>query len=169
LPSPVIFGGRRTGLPIGNLTSQFFANLYLNDLDHYIKQTLGVRVYLRYVDDLAVLGRSKNHLHEINTAVKAFLEGERLRLHPRKAHITHCAHGIDLFGYHVFPYRRRLRGDNGRRFARRLRRWAKSYRTGRLDWADINPRVQSWIGHAKHADSMGLRASIFSGTVFRRE
>jgi retron-type reverse transcriptase len=174
---PVYFPGddlltpitRRTGLPIGNLTSQFFANLYLNDLDHHIKQTLGVRAYLRYVDDLAALGRGKNRLHEVKSSVKEYLEKERLRLHPSKAHISHCSHGIDLFGYHVFPYRRRLRSDNGHRFTRRLRGWAKSYRRGRLDWADINPRVQSWIGHARHADSMGLRESIFSGTVFRRE
>jgi retron-type reverse transcriptase len=160
---------RRTGIPIGNLTSQFFANLYLNDLDHYIKNELGVMCYLRYVDDLVVLGRRKDQLHRVKASVMIFVERERLRIHPNKAHIYHTAHGIDLFGYQVFPDHRRLRSDNGHRFARRLRRWAKAYSAGYLDWQATNPRVQSWLGHAGHADTWGLREAIFSATVFRRE
>ena len=82
---------RRVGIPIGNLTSQFFANLYLDDLDHFIKQQLNVRPYLRYVDDMVVLDNDKVRLAEIRSAVRCRLEADRLRLHPNKAHITRVA------------------------------------------------------------------------------
>lgn len=90
---------RTTGLPIGNLTSQFFANLYLDDVDHYIKEQLQARAYLRYVDDMVILGRDKEQLHDIRENIRQRLAQDRLRLHPRKAHIYHTARGIDLFGY----------------------------------------------------------------------
>jgi len=76
--------------------------------------------------------------------------------------------GLDLLGYRVFPDFRLLRNDNGHRFARALRRMADAYEAGRLEWHELNPRVQSWIGHARQADSWGLRKAIFSRTVFRR-
>ncbi|MCP3868100.1 MAG: RNA-directed DNA polymerase [Gammaproteobacteria bacterium] len=96
---------RRSGLPIGNLTSQFFANLYLDAVDHYIKEKLHGHAYLRYVDDMLILGRNKVRLHEIRELLYERLAQERLRLHPRKAHIYHTARGIDLFGYQVFPHK----------------------------------------------------------------
>ena len=157
---------RRKGIPIGNLTSQFFANLYLDDLDHFIKQQLGVRAYLRYVDDMVLLDDSKQRLAEFQVLIAQRLEQQRLTLHPNKAHITPVNCGLNLLGYLVYPYRRRLRNDNGFRFQRRLRGFAKAYAAGRCQWDDINPSVQSWIGHARHADTYGLRKVIFSKIVF---
>ena len=159
---------RRVGIPIGNLTSQFFANLYLDDLDHHITQVLHVRPYLRYVDDMVVLDHDKTRLAEIRAAIRDRLAADRLRLHPHKAHITPVADGLNLFGYLVYPDRRRLRNDNGHRFARKFRRMAKAYQAGRLEWATVVASTQSWIGHAKHADTEGLRRGIFSQAVFRR-
>ena len=159
---------RRTGIPIGNLTSQFFANLYLDDLDHYIKQVLGVRPYLRYVDDMVVLDDDKKRLPDVRAAVRARLEADRLRLHPNKAHVSRARDGLNLLGYLVFPDHRRLRSDNGHRFARKLRQLTRSYAAHRLDWQDVKASVQSWIGHAKHADTDGLRRAIFSQAVFIR-
>lgn len=157
-----------TGLPIGNLTSQFFANLYLDAADHFIKETLRVPAYLRYVDDLVILGRDKLRLHEIRDSVRERLAEDRLRLHPRKAHIFRTARGIDLFGYQVFPHKRRLRNDNGHRFRRRLKAMARLYSEWALDWSDIKPRISSWVGHAIHGDTEGLRKTLFAATVFRR-
>ena len=159
---------RITGLPIGNLTSQFFANLYLDDVDHYIKEQLHGRAYLRYVDDMLILGRDKNSLHDIRENIRQRLAQDRLRLHPRKAHIYHTARGIDLFGYQVFPYKRKLRNDNGHDFHRRLRKMARLYHQGALDWDEIHPRVRSWIGHAIHGDTEGLRKTLFGSTIFKR-
>ena len=159
---------RRIGLPIGNLTSQIFANLYLDGVDHFIKHQLKASAYLRYVDDLVILGRDKCQLHEMREKIREALAQQRLRLHPRKAHIYHTARGIDLFGYQVFPRKRKLRNDNGFAFYRRLRKMARLYHEGKLDWADMHPRVRSWIGHAIHGETEGLRKTLFASTVFRR-
>jgi retron-type reverse transcriptase len=159
---------RRAGIPIGNLTSQFFANLYLDDLDHFIKQKLSIRPYLRYVDDMVVLDNDKVRLAEIRFAVRERLEVDRLRLHPNKAHITRVTDGLNLLGYFVYPDRRLLRNDNGHRFARKYRGLVKAYANGYVRWPEIRSRVQSWIGHAKHADTDGLRRKIFSQAVFKR-
>ncbi len=153
---------RRTGIPIGNLTSQFFANLFMNDVDHYIKQVLGVRAYLRYVDDMVVLGHEKNRLAEIREAVRERVTVERLCLHPHKAHITRTIDGLHLFGYLVTPRRRRLRNDNGHRFSRKLRRMMKRVYAGPLAWRDAQASIHSWIGHAQHAETEGLQRMIFS-------
>lgn len=159
---------RQAGIPIGNLTSQFFANLYLDDFDQYVKQALKIRPYLRYVDDMVVLDHDKHRLAEIRTAVRERLVSDRLRLHPCKAQISPVADGLNLLGYVIYPARRRLRSDNGHRFARKLRRMAAAYRAGRLEWATVAASTQSWIGHAQHADTDGLRRAIFSQAVFSR-
>jgi len=159
---------RRHGIPIGNLTSQFFANLYLDDLDHFIKETLRVRAYLRYVDDMVILDDDKQRLADLREQVRGHLEQDRLTLHPYKAHITQVRSGLNLLGYLVFPGKRRLRNDNGHRFRRRLRGLALRWAAGRIGWADINSRVQSWVGHARHADTEALRRTIFAETVFVR-
>ena len=84
-PGNYVLPGRRTGIPTGNLTSQFFANLYLHDIDHMTKETLNIKPYLRYVDDLIILARNKSYLWEIKQAVARKLEQEHLLLHPRKS------------------------------------------------------------------------------------
>jgi hypothetical protein len=159
---------RRVGIPIGNLTSQFFANLYLDDLDHFIKQKLSIRPYLRYVDDMVLLDNDKCRLAEIRSAVRERLEVDRLRLHPNKAHITRARDGLNLLGYFVYPDHRLLRNDNGHRFARKYRGLANAYANGYVQWPEIRSRIQSWIGHAKHANTDGLRRKIFSQAVFSR-
>jgi len=160
--------GRRRGIPIGNLTSQFLANLYLDDLDHYVKQQLKVRAYLRYVDDMVALDDDKGRLAEVRAAVRERLAKERLLLHPLKAHISPSSEGLNLLGYLVFPNHRRLRNDNGHRFSRRMRGFARAYAAGLIDLDDIKPSLQSWTGHAMHADTLRLRARIISRIVFRR-
>jgi retron-type reverse transcriptase len=174
---PVYFPGdnlltpleRRCGIPIGNLTSQFFANLYLNDLDHGIKETLRAPAYWRYVDDMVLLHDDKERLWTWRDWVVERLAAVRLRLHPAKARVSRVTDGLDLLGYRVFPCWRRLRSENGLRFRRRLRGFARGYATGRLDWPDFDPSVQAWIGHAGHADTWGLRERIFSEVYFQRE
>lgn len=173
---PVYFAGddlftplqRRIGIPIGNLTSQFFANLYLNGLDHCIKQELRATGYLRYVDDLILMSDDKAQLHAWKQTIMARLETLRLKAHPSKVAIYQSGLGVDVLGYRVFPGFRRLRNDNGFRFARKLRCFAEDYRTGKRDWEDFNSSVQSWIGHAGNADTEGLRRRLFSSIVFTR-
>jgi RNA-directed DNA polymerase len=159
---------RRCGIPIGNLTSQFFANLYLDNLDHWIKEVLRAPAYLRYVDDMVLLDDDKERLHERREAIRERLTRDRLRLHPRKAQVSRTRDGLNLLGYLVFPNHRRLRNDNGFRFRRRLRSFAKAYAKGWMDWEDFDASVQAWIGHARHADTLGLRQQLFSEVIFAR-
>jgi RNA-directed DNA polymerase len=101
---------------------------------------------LRYVDDMVVLDHDKVRLAEIRSAVRERIARDRLRLHPHKAQIAPVADGLNLLGYIVSPAGRRLRSDNGHRFARKLRQMAKAYGAGRLEWATVMASVQSWIG-----------------------
>lgn len=161
--------GRRSGIPIGNLTSQFLANLYLNGLDHFIKQQLRSSAYLRYVDDLVLLSNDKADLHRWRGAIERYLLTLRLLVHPAKANIFQSYEGVDVLGYRAFPDFKLLRNDNGFRFTRKLRDFARSWQNGEMEWEDFNPSVQSWIGHAGQADTIGLRRQLFANIVFQRE
>jgi RNA-directed DNA polymerase len=177
IPSqPVYFAGDalftplayRTGIPIGNLASQFFANRYLDDFDHWVKETLRCPAYLRYVDDAVLLGDEKDLMAAWREAIRARLAEERLLLHPGKAHIYTTRRGVSLLGNTVFPDFRRLRSDNGHRFRRRLQGFARAYAQGCAGWRDFQPRIQAWVGHACKADTLGLRRRLFSAVSFSR-
>ncbi|QEP42488.1 RNA-dependent DNA polymerase [Ectothiorhodospiraceae bacterium BW-2] len=155
------------GIPIGNLTSQFFANLYLNRLDHFIKQQLHCRAYLRYVDDLVLLADSKHQLWHWYQVISDTLQQERLQLHSQPT-LSKVTDGIDLFGYRIWPTKRQLRNDNGHRFARQHRQRARAFAAGQLELTQMRPAVQSWIGHARHGDTEGLRRKLLGGIVFSR-
>lgn len=158
---------RRTGIPIGNFTSQFLGNLYLDDFDHYIKEQLRIPAYLRYVDDFIVLDDDKHHLHDIREQLKEYLlVHHRLCLHPNKAHIVPTRQGVDVLGYIVFPHKRLLRNDNGHRFFRKLRAFGKASRSGKANFLDFKPNIRSWVGHAQHADTYRLRCKIFAQVIF---
>jgi RNA-directed DNA polymerase len=160
---------RRVGLPIGNLTSQFFANLYLNGLDHFIKDQLRVPGYLRYVDDMILLSDSKEQLWAWLIEIERELGVLRLSLHPRKRHLCPTADGLDVLGYRVFHGHRHLRDDNAQRFARKMRGMARAYAMGRYELADFRPSICSWLGHARHANTAALQNKIFGDTIFTRD
>jgi retron-type reverse transcriptase len=155
---------RRRGIPIGNQTSQFFANVYLDKLDHYVKETLRVPGYVRYVDDLLVFDNDKRRLHEARAATEAFIERLRLRLHPRKCFVAPASAGFTFLGYRIFPTHRRLDADNVRRFKRRLGRYGEAVAEGRMVEAQRWDCIRSWISHAAHADTARLRARILGNT-----
>jgi len=159
---------RKRGIPIGNLTSQFFANIYLNGFDHFVKEALQCRHYIRYVDDFVVLDNDKGRLHETKATIAAYLAGLRLKLHPHKCQVFPVRTGTDFLGYQVFPTHRRLRASSVRRARRRLRRLQREYRMGQLSWEAVTHSVHSWLGHVQHADTYGLRQAIFSDLFFQR-
>jgi RNA-directed DNA polymerase len=159
---------RKKGIPIGNLTSQFFANLYLNDFDHFVKQILGCRYYTRYCDDFVVFGNDKDRLRETKQRIAKYLETLRLRLHPDKSRVFRTKEGVDFLGYRIYPEFMRVRKTNVKRFRKRLRLMARLYKEGRIGLRDIQCSIHSWIGHVKHADSYRLREEIFSSAVFQR-
>ncbi len=159
---------RRRGLPIGNLTSQFFANVLLNDFDHFIKEKLRCKAYQRYVDDFVMLDNDKYLLKEIGKEASEFLNRSRLRIHPKKFQIFLNNQGIDFLGYLIFPTHIRLRKTNALRFRRRLKKMAKKYQRKEITLSEVNSSVQSWLGHARFADTYNLRRSIFSQVKFQQ-
>ncbi len=160
---------RPHGLPIGNQTSQFFANIYLNPFDHFVKEELREKCYLRYVDDFVILSNDKSHLHEIKEKARQFLEGLRLKLHYNKTQVSPAKDGIDWLGYRVFPTHVKVRKSNVHLFKRRLKRMMLSYSRGELNAEDVRIRIQSWLAHASHADSYNLRSYLMATTFFVRE
>lgn len=152
---------RTRGLPIGNLTSQFFANIYLNPLDHFVKHELRVRGYVRYVDDFLLFGKDRAELKRQGNAVKDKVSELRLAIHPDKYRLLPTAQGVDFVGFVSFADgRRKLRKDNVRRFERRLSRMKFEASRGERDWAEVTRSVQSWVAHASHAQSYHLRRDL---------
>jgi retron-type reverse transcriptase len=156
---------RRRGIPIGNQTSQFFANVYLDKLDHDVKERFRVPGYVRYVDDVLVFDHDKRRLHEVRSAIDAFLGQLRLRLHPRKCFVTTTHAGFTFLGYRIFPTHRRLDADNVRRFTRRLRLYRQEVADGRMSDLQRKDRIRSWIAHAAHANTARLRAKVLGDLV----
>ena len=155
---------RRRGLPIGNLTSQFFANLYLDGLDHFCKELLRARGYLRYVDDFALFHDDLERLEEWRRRIDRYLQGRRLLLHPRKTRITTTREPATFLGFVLLPGGcRRLPEESVRRFRNRLRGLRDRWREGSVDRGEVQRRVQGWLAHAEHADSWRLRQAIFRG------
>ncbi|MDP6565676.1 MAG: RNA-directed DNA polymerase [Alphaproteobacteria bacterium] len=158
---------RRRGLPIGNLTSQFFANIYLDRLDHFCKEVLRAGAYLRYVDDFALFHDDPAVLGEWRRRIAEHLARRRLSLHPVKTFIAPTGDPAVFLGFELLAggYRR-LPEANLRRFRNRLRGLRDRWRAGTLDRADIENRIGAWIAHAEHADTWRLRQAIFRGGWF---
>jgi len=157
---------RPCGMPIGNQTSQFFANVYLNPLDHFVKEELGCKAYVRYVDDMVFLGDSKAWLNQVREHVRLYLRKHlNLRTHEERSHVFPVKSGIEFLGYRIFPSHRRIRNGNGHRFVRRFNNLRDAFRCGETSLPEITQSVVSWIGHVSHGDSWGLRTAILSEAV----
>jgi retron-type reverse transcriptase len=157
---------RRKGLPIGNLTSQFFANIYLNGFDHYVKEQLKAKKYLRYVDDFSLFADDLAFLADARLAVEDYLATLRLKIHPIKSQLFETRHGANFVGFRVLPDRIRVRHDNLIRARSRLKRLQKAYARDLISFERLTQSVRSWAAHLKHGDTGYLRADIFNQLVF---
>lgn len=157
---------RRRGLPLGNQTSQFFANVYLNPMDHMIVRNLRPGAYARYVDDFLLFSNSKEQLHEMHRQISGFLDRFRLTLHPGKSRVYQCCDGFPFLGFRLLPTHARLARPNVVRFRRRLRRLHADYHAGLIDRETVTQSVRAWIGHAMHGDTWRLREQIFEAFPF---
>lgn len=137
------------GLPIGNYTSQWFANFYLQGLDHFIKEKLGIKYYLRYVDDLVLLGPNKKKLHKARREIAAYLAGIKLRIKDNWQVFRVSDRGIDFLGFRFFRDRTILRKRNALRIRRRCK---KIHKKGRLSYHDACAIISYW-GWIKRSDS----------------
>lgn len=159
---------RRRGLPIGNLTSQWFANWYLDGLDHFVTSGLEIGGYVRYCDDFVLLHNDRARLHDAKDRISEWLEKRRLRLHQGKLQIRPVRAGVRFVGYRIWPTHRLLPKDNVRAFRRRVRWMRNAYAAGRIDSDAVKQRLAGWLGHAGKADSKKLLARLQQDWVFSR-
>ena len=151
----------RRGLPIGNLTSQFAANVYLNPLDHFVKHDLGVKGYVRYMDDFLLFSDDRGQLREWGRAVREKVESLRLEIHPDKYRLLRCDSGVDFCGFVVFANGRiRVRRQTVRRFHRRYRVKLAAVNARVGDVESLSRSVAAWCGHVRHAQSWRLRRAV---------
>lgn len=159
---------RPRGLPIGNQTSQFWANVYLHQLDQFIKQELRCRAYLRYVDDFLLFADDKATLHRWKGEIQRILDRLRVMIHPRRSRVYPVRTGIPFLGFVIYPDHRRLRRSAGISFARRFRRNVQAHNEGQLPLDSLKSSVHGWIGHTQHGDTYGLRGAILSSMTIKR-
>jgi hypothetical protein len=156
-----IIASNSKGIPIGNLTSQLFANVYLNELDHFVKRELHEKYYLRYMDDFLILGTDKKHLFEDKERIRIFLRDHlMLELHPKKAEIFPIDRGLDFLGYVLSDGKRRLRKSTVKRFMKKKRRYGAMVKNGKLTEVLFQNAMASWRGYASFANSYKLMQKL---------
>jgi len=158
---------RPRGLPIGNLTSQFWSNVYMNALDWYVVKELDCPAYLRYVDDFALFADGKQQLWAWKAAVIEFLAALRLTVHESAAQVQPVSTGIPWLGFVVYPSHRLLKRRNVLHFARRLTQNFDLFGAGRIPFAELDASVQGWINHVRYGDTWGLRRRLLAANIAR--
>lgn len=171
------------GIPIGNVISQLFANIYLNELDQFVKHTLRVKHYIRYMDDFLILDHNKTRLHQTKKVIQEFLQNKlKLELHPKKANVSPIEKGVDFLGYQIFVFDstgrspnlrfgkigdesrvgtyRLLRKSTVKRFIKRTKVYKQKLIEGKRAQERLDNSLQSWLAHAKLGESYGLRKDL---------
>ncbi|NER93771.1 MAG: RNA-dependent DNA polymerase [Symploca sp. SIO1B1] len=159
---------RKRGIPIGNLTSQLFANIYLNGFDHLLKEQVKATKYLRYVDDFALFSDDRPFLEDAKLAIVEYLTSLRLKLHPHKTQLFATKQGANFLGFHILPDSIRVRTENLRRARRRLRKLELEYQQGKIPRQKVVQSLISWFAHLEHGDTWQLRQKIFSSLTWLR-
>ncbi|MBU1091296.1 reverse transcriptase/maturase family protein, partial [Patescibacteria group bacterium] len=145
------------GLPIGNLTSQLFANIYLNEFDQFVKHSLKIKHYIRYTDDFVIASENKLFLEKLIKPIADFL-GKKLllKLHPKKVEIRKFIQGIDFLGYVIMPHHRSLRTKTKQRIFKKLNKRTVEYKNGIISKQTLKQSLRSYLGVLSHADTYRL-------------
>jgi len=145
----IIFSFKPNGLPLGNLTSQLFSNVYLNEFDQFVKHRLKVKYYIRYADDFVILSENRNNLEKIIPEIKEFLQDKlKLQIHPNKIYIKTLSSGVDFLGWVNFADHRVLRNKTKKRMMQRIKK---------------NPSIEtlnSYLGLMEHGNTQKIKAKI---------
>jgi len=149
------------GVPIGNLTSQYFANHYLSILDHFIKEQLRCRYYIRYMDDFVVWHDSREDLKMIHNRIDEFLK-DRLSLVLKPGCLNRSEKGLTFLGYRIFPQAMKLSRRSRDRFRKKMRLYHKKYERGEWTEEDISHRMEPLLSFVRRADSEGYRRHLLN-------
>lgn len=156
-------GGKQPGkgMPLGNLTSQYFANIYLNELDKFVKHKLKAKYYIRYLDDFLILGKSKQTLENYKKQIDSFLKINLfVEIHTEKSKIIPLHKGVIFLGFKVFYYHRLLKKTNLKNFQEKISKMHSVHIDNHLSYDAIYDFVESWLAHAKNANTYKLRLDI---------
>ena len=149
------------GLPLGNITSQLFANIYLAELDGFIKHTLRVKYYIRYCDDFVILSEDKKYLEDLIQRINIFLRTRlKMSLHPNKVTISKYHQGIDFLGYVSFPYFTVLRVKTKKRMFKRVKSWLIDFRSGLIKKESLDATLLSYFGILKHCNAFLVKQEL---------
>jgi len=163
LPEKVVSIKKRKGLPIGNLTSQLFANVYLSELDYFVKENLRERWYARYMDDFLIIHPDKDHLKQTKEKISVFLKDRlKLKLHPKKLTIKDVKDGVPFVGYRIFYDHVLIRGNTLLRMQRNYRKKTRLVKAGKLPAEKLAQTQASICGHLKHANAWNLKRKLFN-------
>ncbi len=150
------------GIPLGNVTSQDFANIYLNELDQYVKRYIGIRCYVRYMDDAIAVVRTKEEAQELKKKMIWFVrEKLNLRENPRKTQIFPLKQGVNAYGFKIWTTHKKVRDQSKRAMKRRIKAMNYKIKNGDLTVKEVKQAVDSWLGHARHSNSYNLCKKIF--------
>ena len=154
------------GLPIGNLTSQHFANLYLGELDHFLKERLRIKGYIRYMDDLLLFGHDKIALHLAFADLREFVQDRlQLQIKDKSVMLSPVSEGIPFLGFRVFPRLVRLNQKTLRRFRRKFRGNEKAYLSGHMDMEHLSTATGALFAHISQADTLHLRRKLIERSL----
>ncbi|MDP4012259.1 MAG: reverse transcriptase/maturase family protein [Candidatus Nanoarchaeia archaeon] len=157
--SPKING---RGMPLGNLTSQFFANVYLNELDYFVKHKLKAKYYIRYVDDFVILHKNRKILEYYKEIINNYLINKlKLKLHPDKSKILSLRNGVSFLGYKIFYHYKLLRRSNKKKFEKSFNERLNLFKEGLLTYDNFINSLHGWFGYAMQANTYKFRKEIF--------
>lgn len=149
------------GLPLGNVTSQLFANIYLNELDQFVKHKLKIKYYLRYCDDFVILGENEDGLVNLVNRISDFLKEKlKLSLHANKIIIRKYRRGVDFLGYVALPHYRVLRTKTKHRIFKKIKNKRRDYQNGLISKESFNQSLQSYLGVLGHCEGWKIRKMI---------
>lgn len=143
------------GIPIGNLTSQLFANIFGNEVDRFLAQSLKVKRFVRYMDDIVIIHHSRKHLEFVKEYLQYFCEN-RMKMSFSKSYIKDSTQGIDFLGYRIFEKYKLIRKDSVTRARRKIKRY-----TLNGDNESLKKFLASFYGHTKHSDSKNLWTNLY--------
>lgn len=158
----LFYAGENKGLPIGNLTSQLFGNVYLNDFDHFVKHKLGCKYYGRYVDDFVIVHQDKEYLKSIIPVLRKYLQNEiSLELHPKKIYLQHFSKGVNFLGAVIKPYRIYIRNQTKGSFYEKIQYWnnfleQRQYELTKQDIRQFLSSMNSYLGIMASYDTYKL-------------
>ena len=148
-------------MPLGNLTSQFFANVFLNELDQFAKHKLKAEHYIRYVDDFVILHNDKNVLHKFKEQIDTFCtKNLSLQLHPDKSKVLNLENGIGFLGFRLYQHHKRIKKKNVKRFEKKMIRQRKWFNQEKISREKIVESFEGWLAHVSHANTFKYRKHL---------